>query len=179
MSWLEPVVTVAAASEPITRAEAKIHCKVDGTDDDALIDALISASRSAVEKFCGIKIGSQTVVLRCSKWCDLVDLPVAPISSITSVTYLDTDGVEQTLSTSVYEGVLIGLEPSIRLKINQSWPATRCVSDAIRVTVVAGAAADPEVLAALKLTVSAFYDNRAEGEMPKGAVNLLENSRRF
>jgi hypothetical protein len=55
-------------------------------------------------------------------FCDLLDLPVAPVISVTSVKYLDTDGVEQTLASSVYELVNTGLEPQIRLKINQTFP---------------------------------------------------------
>jgi uncharacterized phiE125 gp8 family phage protein len=180
VSWLPPVVTVAPASEPITKAEAKLHLKVDGADDDELIEGLVSACRSQIEKQCGIRLVTQTVVLRCSSFCDFIDLPVAPIQSVSSIAYLDSTGVEQTLSTDVYETVLIGLEPQIRLKINQSWPSIRTATDAIRVTAVAGyVTQEPEILAALKLTLSAFYDNRAEGDLPKGALSLLENSRRF
>ena len=42
-------LTVAPTSEPITRAEAKAFAKVDVTDDDSLIDALITAARQLVE----------------------------------------------------------------------------------------------------------------------------------
>jgi uncharacterized phiE125 gp8 family phage protein len=180
VSWLPPVVTVAPASEPLTLAEAKLQCRVDGSDEDGLLSDLISAARSHVEKYCGIGLGSQTAVLRCSSFCDFIDMPIAPVSAITSITYLDSSGIEQTLSTDVYEGVLIGLEPHIRLKINQSWPSIRSATDAIRVTVTAGYAThEKDILAALKLMVSAWYDSRSVGPMPEGAANLLTNYRRF
>lgn len=42
-------VVVAPAEEPVTLDEAKLHCKVEHPDDDALIAALISAARSIAE----------------------------------------------------------------------------------------------------------------------------------
>lgn len=180
MSWLPPVVTVAPTDEPLTLADAKTHCRVDGTDSDSELGAMVSAARVFAEDYCGVKLGAQTVVLRCSSFCDFVDLPIAPVTSISSITYLDTDGVEQTLSTSVYEGVLIGLEPSIRLKINQSWPAVRCASDAIRVTVAAGYSEVPApVQHAMLLMIGNWFDSRAVGELTEGPKALLSNYRRF
>lgn len=181
MSWLPPIVTVAPATEPVSLAEAKTHCKVDGGDSDSELATMVSTARTLVEEYTGTKLVSQTVVMRCSSFCDLLDLPVAPVVSISSITYLDSSGVSQTLSTDVYEGVLIGLEPHIRLKVNQSWPSVRCASDAITVTVVAGYASMPSpVKSAMMLTISELYDKRSEGSFPQSAMDLLNtNYRRF
>jgi uncharacterized phiE125 gp8 family phage protein len=180
MSWLPPVVTVEPSSEPVTLTEVKAQCHIDGTDFDTELNIYIKAARVFVEEYCGIKLVAQTCVLRCSSFCDFVDLPIAPISAVSSITYLDSSGVEQTLSTDVYEAVLIGLDPTIRLKINQSWPSIRCVSDAIRVTVSTGYSTVPEpIRAAIMLLVSAWNDSRSVGPAPEGAINLLTNYRRF
>ena len=48
------------AGVPISLAEAKLHLRVDGGDDDPLICSLISAARQAAETITGrqlIKIG--------------------------------------------------------------------------------------------------------------------------
>lgn len=180
MSWLPPVVTVEPVDEPVSLAEAKAQCHIDGTDFDTELNIYIKSARIFVEEYTGSKLESQTVVLRCSSFGDLCDLPVAPVSSVTSITYLDTAGAEQTLSTDVYEAVLIGLEPHIRLKINQSWPSVRCASDAVRVTAVAGYSTVPEPIRhAMMLLISAWNDSRSVGPAPEGAINLLTNYRRF
>lgn len=180
MSWLPPVVTVAPASEPLTLAQAKAHCRVDGSDSDTELNSMIVAARSFVEDYCGIKLVAQTVVLRCSSFCDFIDLPIAPVASIASITYLDSAGAEQTLSTDIYESVLTDLEPIIRLKINQSWPSVREAADAIRVTVSAGYASLPAPIHhAMLLLIGSWFDSRAVGELPEGAKALLSNYRRF
>ena len=180
MSWLPPVVTVQPASEPVTLTEAKAQCHIDGTDFDTELNIYLKAARVFVEEYTGTKLVSQTVVLRCSAFSDLCALPIAPVASVSAIAYLDSAGTEQALSTDVYEGVLYGLEPHIRLKINQSWPSVRAASDAIRVTVSAGYSTVPEpIRAAILLMASAWNDSRSVGPAPEGAVNLLANYRRF
>lgn len=181
MTWLPTVVTAAPASEPVSLTEAKAQCRVDGTDSDTLLTSYILAARIFVEEYTGTKLVSQTALLQGRAFCDLLSLPTAPVISVASVKYLDTDGVEQTLSASVYELVNTGLEPQIRRKINQVWPAVRsCVSDAVRVSAVVGYATVPEpIRAAMMLIISSWFDSRNAGPIPDGAVSLLANYRRF
>lgn len=180
MSWLPPVVTVAPASEPITIQAGKAQCRTETPDDESYIHELISAARARVEQHCSTKLVTQTVVLRCSSWSDLQNLNVAPVQSVTGIEYLDPMGAAQTLSTDIYEAVLVGLEPAIRLKVNQSWPSIRSASDAIRVTVVAGyATQEPDIVHAIKLQVGTWFDSRSVGELSDGTKTLLTNHRRF
>lgn len=180
MTFRPILVTVEPATEPLTLAQAKDQCEVQGTDHDALLTSYIVAARTFVEKITATKLMSQTVEMRCSQWCDLDRLPVGPITSVTSVQYLDTAGALQTLATTVYESVLIGLTPSIRLKISQTFPATRTVTDAILVTAVAGYAALPATIGhALRLLISAWFDSRSTGDVPDGVYAMLSNHSRF
>lgn len=180
MSWLPTVVSTPPTSEPVSIVEARSQCRVDGSDSDSDLTLYISAARTFVEEYTGTKLVSQTVLMQGWDFSDLWSLPIAPIITLSSVKYLDTDGVEQTLSSSVYEMVNTGLEPHIRLKINQSWPSIRCASDAVRVTAIVGYASLPApIKSAMLLIISSWFDSRDVGPVPDGAISLLSNYRRF
>jgi uncharacterized phiE125 gp8 family phage protein len=194
MSWLPTVVTVSPISEPVSLAEARSQCRIDGTDSDGDLNRYIIAARTLIEEYTGTKLVSQTVLMQASRFCDLIDLPTAPIISVSSVKYLDTTGVEQTLDTSVYELVNTGLDPQIRLKINQTWPSARPVSDAVRVTATVGYSTVPESLrAAMLMLIAQWNDERSSissvrqsvtsdggvPTLPNTVDALLANYRRF
>jgi uncharacterized phiE125 gp8 family phage protein len=183
--WLPRVVTVAPASEPVTLAEAKAHCRVDNTASDTLITALILAARQHVEQVTGLAIVAQTVEVRASCWADLAGLPVGPVVSVTSLKYLDSFGVEQTLSSSAY--TFIGantLAPSIECAYSYTWPTVLWQADAIRVVVSAGYSTVPAPLkAAILLLIGQWFERREstiEGtlaELPHTVRDLLTNYR--
>lgn len=190
MSWLPSVLSVAPTEEPVTLAELKAMVRVDGTDEDTLITSMGMAARGYIEQMTGTGLITQTRALKCSAWSDLGSLPVGPAQSVSSVKYLDTDGAEQTLSTSVYEVVTSGRRALIRLKASQSWPPTFTSADAIRIEAVIGyglAAAVPEdIKHAIKLTVAQWFDIRGDTvaersvtptSVPNGVAALIANYR--
>lgn len=162
--WRPAVVTTAPAAEPVTTAELVTHCRApeDGTDD-VYLAAIGASARSHVEGLTATRLVTQTVTFKTDAWADLANLPIAPVQSITSITYTDTAGNPQTVSTDVYEARLEGLEPAIVLKYGQAWPSSRPGS-LVTVTAVVGygAAGDqPDaVLHAIKLIVGDMYANR-------------------
>lgn len=161
---LAPVRTSAPASNPVTLDEAKIHCRVDHTDEDDLITALIEAATSHLDGWTGI-LGRAIIT---QSWrqdfprfgCNL-RLPLQPVASITSVTYYDGDNTQQTLATSVYELLKDGGGAYVALKPDQSWPGTKSRAAAVSVTFVAGEATAPGAIkAAILLMVGHLYTNR-------------------
>lgn len=68
--------------EPVTLAEAKAWCRIDGTDEDALVTALIAAARLEVETMTGLALITQTWRLATCPKGLLVLLPVAPVSAL-------------------------------------------------------------------------------------------------
>lgn len=65
--------------EPVSLAEAKAFARIDGSDEDALVEALIAAARLHVESLTGSAMVTQTwrLVLSCVAGL-LVQLPVVP-----------------------------------------------------------------------------------------------------
>lgn len=58
-----PILETVAqpTTEPVSLATAKLHLRVDGTDEDQYIGLLISGARQQVENYCGRPFTSQTV----------------------------------------------------------------------------------------------------------------------
>jgi gp6-like head-tail connector protein len=83
--------------EPVSLAEAKAWCRLDSTDEDDLVSALIAAARLQVESETRRALVTQSwrLTLDCPRG-RLIVLPVAPVSEITSATADDAD-IEVTL----------------------------------------------------------------------------------
>lgn len=161
-------LVTAPAAEPLTTAEAKSHLRVDLTDDDTLIDAYITAARQYVEEDLGRALVTQTWDYTLDAFPSdgsAIRLPRPPLRSVTSVTYVDSAGATQTLSSANYivnTGKRYG---EISLAYGQTWPATREQANAVTVRFVAGygdALAVPEpIKTAMRLVVGDFYDLRS------------------
>jgi uncharacterized phiE125 gp8 family phage protein len=167
--WRPVVVSTPPAGEPLSLVSAKAQVRLmpDETHDDVLIGDYIAAARGHVEGVTGTKLYTQTLTLKTNDWADLANLPVAPIQSLT-ISYVDTSGSSQTLSASVYEARLDGLEPSVALKYGQTYPDTQ-EGSLITLTAVAGygieTAQPPAISQALRLIVADLYAFRENAQV--------------
>ncbi len=179
-----PQLSTAPASEPITRAEAKTHMRIDFTDDDSLIDVLIEAARVHAENHTARRFINQTWTLTFPEFQDVMLLPGSPLSSITSVSYLDTDQASQTLSTAIYEADTTRNPGALRRKRDQSYPTTYPVWNAVVVTYVTGYGANASdvpaaVRQAMLMHIGHMYENRESSidkaiqMVPMGYESLL------
>jgi len=165
MGWK---VTTDPTEEPVTLAEAKAHCRVDGSDEDDLITALIVAARQWVERHLDQALISQEVTAKRTGFPNAwrIYLPFTALRSVASVEYLDSDRVSQSLATTVYEVDTFGIPGSIYLKQDQEWPSD-VASEPDTVTIVyqagiaATAATTPQAIKqAVLLLVGHWYENR-------------------
>lgn len=85
--------------EPVTLAEARAHCRVLSTDEDALFDGFIIAAREWVENFTGHILVQREVTQRlsCFRHPRLFAWPIADDATVTA-TYVDSDGATQPLT---------------------------------------------------------------------------------
>lgn len=163
--WYPTTITTPAASEPVSQQDAKRRLRIDFDDDNADIDLMIESARDHAEKYCNVRFASQTVEMKCDGFCDLERLPEAPISSVTSIAYVDTDGATQTLATSVYELRNDGLEAAIVRKYGQQWPAIQSGSRIAVTAVVGYADAPPAVKHAILLFIADAYEVRENAKL--------------
>ena len=159
--------TVAPVAEPVTTAEAKLHLRVDHGDEDAYIDTLVATARQHIELVTRRAMVDTTFTLKMDAFPTEIRPPRSPLSSVSSITYVDTDGDTQTLSASVYS-VDTDTEPGrISLAFNQSWPDIREQNNAVVVTFVAGyGSAATNVPAALRETVKLLTAHYYEFRQP-------------
>jgi len=119
------IVTSEPSIEPLTLAEVRDQYlkAVNDTDENNMITAMIKAARIKAENFTGRKFITQSVSESWDEWPDdgVLELGHANVLSITSITYKDTAGNNQTLnlSTDVYQD-LKNLNP--RIKPVTDWP---------------------------------------------------------
>lgn len=82
--------------EPITSAEVKTYCKIDYTDEDSLITALISGVREQVELFTGLSLIATTFEYFDEEIAEEITLPFPEHASIEEV---KIDGIVSTAYT--------------------------------------------------------------------------------
>lgn len=153
-----------AASEPVTYTEAKAHLRLEHDLDQTYVETLIKAARKHAEAHCWRGFVTQTWELVLEDFTDEpIILPKGRVASITTVKYIDSNGTEQTLASSVYD-LDDDSEPSRLLTAyGQSWPSTRDQWDAVRIRYVVGVAAaavDETIKQAILLLVSQMYEHR-------------------
>lgn len=161
-----PIVgTPSSASEPLTTAEVKTHLRIDFTDDDAYLSALITAARQYAEVTQGRAIVSATYVEKYDAFPWMIYVPSPPLISVTSIAYLDTAGDSQTLSSSLYTVDTSSMVGRITPAYGYTWPSTQDVINAVTLTYVAGYAGASDVpqttKQAMLMLISHWYEHRS------------------
>lgn len=154
-------------TEPVSLAEAKAHLRVDGADEDALIDGLITAARQHAEVFTRRAFITQTWELVLDGWPnkESIEIPLPPLRSIVSVTYTDMDGVNTLWDAANYI-VDTDSEPGrLVLDYEKTWPAvTLQPAGGIRIRFEAGYGGSADVPQAIKqamlLHIGFLYEQR-------------------
>jgi uncharacterized phiE125 gp8 family phage protein len=152
--------TIAPTVLAVTLADAKTSLRVDAdmTDMDDLITSWIKGVVATAEHDIGQCLMEQTWQVRldefpgvsCHRLGDACSstIPTAlalphPVISVTSVKYLDLDGIEQTLAPAGYKPIRRAYESFLVPARGASWPATAGELDSVVVTVVCGLGTDP------------------------------------
>ncbi len=171
---------------PVTAAEVKTWCRIDGTAQDAEVDGLIAAATSYVEDYTGRALMTQTLKLSLDAFTDSIELSRGPVQSVTSVVYDDPDGVQQTLSADDYTVDLTSDPQWLVRNSDSSWPTIIDAVNAVRITYVAGySTLPPAIKQAIMFLISQWNDNRTPfservpTELPNTVAALLVNHRSF
>ena len=140
---------LTVTSEPAAAFAAddvKKHLRIDEDDEDSLIADYLEAAERQVETELAIGLQEQTLVLRLDRFPGRrIRLPRPPLTSVTSITYTDTNGASQTLATDQYTVNTFTMPGEIVEAWGKSWPTTRDIPNAVVVTYVTGYAQPEDV----------------------------------
>lgn len=160
-----------APGEPVTLTEAKLQTRRTHvtTDDDYLEDICIPAARDRAEQETGRSLVTATwrMVLDRFPSCLYIELPKPPLRTVDSITYVDENGVTQTLSTSLYT-VDAPVGPTcargrILLNYDESWPSTRYQQNAVTIEFTVGyTTIPPRLKMGMLLDIGTLYELRED-----------------
>lgn len=174
----------SAATEPLTLSEAKLHCRVDHSDEDTLITALISTAREFAERSTGRTLAQRTFTMSMTAFPDGgADIIVhrSPLISVQSVYYYNDAGANTLMVSGTDYRVRTGCIPGrISLPVTgTTWPITSAVDDAVRVSYTAGGSVPACAKQAMLMLVGHWYENRESvvvGDGSSSAVHLASRA---
>jgi uncharacterized phiE125 gp8 family phage protein len=110
---------------------------------------------------------------------DIIKLPYASVSSVTSITTYDDSNAATVVSSASYR---LDTGGNVILNDGYTWPTNLRDRDAVRVIYVAGygasgASVPAPINHAIKMTVAAMYDGRTCASIPHGAKLQLDTYR--
>ena len=179
-------VTTAPTQEPLTLQEVKDYLRLDDALDERVLQELVEAARMFCEDYTGRALMTQTLTMTIDGYNELadplfegtrtvpylnyyksyIDIPKAPVQSITSVkTFDDADNATTFATTKYY--VDTQREPSrIVLRTGETFPSALRVANAIEVIYVAGYASRAALPAPLRIGmlqhIAYLYEQRGD-----------------
>ncbi len=183
-------LVTAPTIEPVTFEEAQSHLRLTDATDAPYVNALITTAREYCENYTRRAFISQTWDLKFDGGFPDgdIELPMPPVSSITSITYVDTAGATQTWAAANYTTDLPAGPRAMPARIapayGVSYPSTRDQNNAVTVRFVCGYGATISTVpfglkAAMLLLIGHWYENRASitvgpaNDLPDGVAALL------
>ncbi len=183
--------------EPVSIAEQKSQMKVTYNSEDSLIGGFIMAARQLIENLTGIRMMEQSCQLLldgfpCSRSDDglmhrqnhlhgrQIVFPVAPVSAVSEVRYLDRAGGSHLFPADQYLVDCDSIPGRIILKESASWPHwDLAAAQSVVISFTAGYGDEakdvPEPLRlAVKLLAAHYFNNREAVIVAGGTLTVQE-----
>jgi uncharacterized phiE125 gp8 family phage protein len=161
------ILNSGPSAEPVSLAEAKAHCRVDGTAEDTLIASLVLAARMHVERSLNVALIEQSWSLFLDRWPDqpCVALPMAPIASMDAVRLYGADDSFTALDPDLFILDGAGSRPRLSRREAGPWPLPGRHVNGIEIAFTAGYGSSADdvpmpVKLAIKMLVAHWHENR-------------------
>jgi hypothetical protein len=192
----------APADDVVTLAEVKAQLAIDIDRWDAMLGGMIAAATQYLDGVDGIlrrALISQQWLLYLARFpCgpsapfrpghfhghhhhrrhDAIELPLPPLISVDSITYLDANAVRQVVDPSLYQQ-LDGERATVQPLRGQVWPAALCEPRSVEITFTAGYGDPTQVpmplVQSVLLMVGDLFSNREAQQIADSRVTVVEN----
>jgi uncharacterized phiE125 gp8 family phage protein len=152
--------------------EARLHLRVDNDDEDDAILAWIETAVDDIESVTGRAIAPQTLKLSLDSFTEhardgTIYLPRPIVQFVTSVKYVDIDGVLQTLvaGTDYVTALADEIAPRVLPAHGKTWPTAIAMPESVQIVYVAGylnaGAVPSKIKSFVKLMLTTMYENRS------------------
>ncbi len=148
----------------LTLEAAKSYLRVMHDDDDDQIVSLILEAYGKAEARTGRKLRTATATLILSNFPrdgGMIVLPYPPLVSVTSISYYDTNGTEQTIDD--FQQASASIPGVIDTAVDvTSWPATQIRLNAVTIVFECGGYEPEQITSAIKLMLNLDYNEIEE-----------------
>jgi len=176
-------VVTDSAIEPVTLSEMKDHLRVTSSDEDTLIESLITAARQAAEHYLSRSLISKTYEMTMDDWDTCINIPFPPLLSVESIKYDGTSSDDQTFASSNYT-IETRMEPG-RIKITGSTPQLKSNTNGrIRIRFKAGYGENisdvPQAIrSAIKIIAATYFEESRQDVISGAPVYRVPMGHRF
>lgn len=174
--------TAPPALEPVTLAEAKAFLRIGHAEEDALIGTLIIAARTRIETATGLALIQQGWTLSRDDWAHdgSIELPLAPLISITDVKVFGDDDVAAVIDPAHYYVDRVSRPPRLLLRGSRVWARPGRRGNGIEIAFLAGfgaaAANVPADLRQALLSIVAHDYAKRGDEADAGLPSVIDST---
>jgi uncharacterized phiE125 gp8 family phage protein len=162
-----PLIVNGPAVEPVALPDAKKWLKLETSDDDDVVGALITAARLILEAQIRRMLINQTWRLIYDRWPNgrLIKIPLAPFQSLIAMRVYDANGTAQAVGSSLYH--VDATPDGARIIFGAPPPNPGQAAAAIEIDILVGYGATPESVPeplrqAIRMLVPDWYENRGD-----------------
>jgi|GEM_PF-963187 len=174
--------SIQPATAVLSTAEAKSAVRVSSTAEDALIDEYVESATDEAQKLTRRQfVNAANLFLYLDRFPvgnGTILMPIAPVSAINSIQYVDENGVTQTLAGANYDLDTTSEPARVSPSFDNSWPTTRSQQKAVTIDYNAGhAALAADVPEGLRDIVRMMVDDRFNNRSANVEGNIRANER--
>lgn len=187
MSWDRLKRVTAPSAVPLTVPTLRSWVRQDLAEDDVLLAELIQDATDFLEGPNGIGLAflSQQWEYHLDAFPEVICIPLGPVISVDSITYIDSAGTEQTVAAADYKVDTVRNPARIEPAFGQAWPTPREEINAVKVTFTAGHSNLPgDVKRAIAMLVAHWYQHReavivgdSAAEVPMAVQTIIDKYR--